>query len=99
MVDLCPGGYHTVMVRRTRDGQTFGDIYREQYRQTSSTWSARVLRAVSPFLLLFAVLNHRRGAAVMIAIGAVGIVMIGAAVVLSRRHPSGGPSAGRVPLD
>ncbi len=87
------------MMRRTPDGQTFGDIYREQYRQTSSTWSARLLRTVSPFVLLFAVLNHRRGPAVMIVVGLVGVVMIGAAIVIGRRHPTGGQNVGRVPSD
>jgi hypothetical protein len=86
-------------MRRTRDGRSFADIYREQYRQTSSTWAARLLRAVSPFVLLFAVLSHGRGATVMIVVGGVGIAMIVAAGILGRSRAHAEPSADRAPAD
>jgi hypothetical protein len=66
---------------------TFGQIYREQYRQVSSSRTSKAFRFVTPLVLLIGAVVFRHSVMVAIIMGGLAILILAGVVIWSRiRH-------------
>ena len=76
-----------------RPRPSFRDVYREQYREISSSKTSRAFRIVAPVVLLIGALIALRASVVFtIVLAALAVVCFVAALVLSRRQRRGSRS-------
>lgn len=69
---------------------TFGQIYRQQYRQVSSSRTSRAFRIISPVVLLVCAVFLRHSPVVSITLGGVAVLLIAGVIVWNRMHRDGG---------
>ena len=67
-------------------GSGFKDIYREQYRQVSTSRTSQVFRFVGPVIAIAVVLLSRHNAVLQIVFGALAVLLFVGGIVLSRRQ-------------
>jgi len=71
---------------------TFGQIYRQQYRQVSAGKTSRAFRIIFPLtLLIVAIFVH--SLVVSIVLGALAVVLLTAVIVWSRKQSRDGRAA------
>jgi hypothetical protein len=68
---------------------TFGQIYREQYRQVSSSRTSKAFRFVTPLVLLIGAVVFRHSVMVAIIMGGLAILILAGVVIWSRIHHQG----------
>jgi hypothetical protein len=68
---------------------TFGQIYREQYRQVSSSRTSKAFRVITPLVLLIGAVVFRRSVMVAIIMGGLAILILAGVVIWSRIHHQG----------
>jgi amino acid permease len=64
----------------------FRQVYRQQYREISSSKPSRALRFITPVVVLVVAIFGFHSAVVSIALGALAVILFAVAVVLSRRQ-------------
>jgi hypothetical protein len=68
---------------------TFGQIYRQQYRQVSSSRTSKAFRFITPLVLLIGAVVFRHSVMVAIIMGALAILILAGVVIWSRIHHQG----------
>ena len=68
---------------------TFGQIYRQQYRQVSSSGTSKAFRFITPLVLLIGAVVFRHSVMVAIIMGALAILILAGVVIWSRIHHQG----------
>jgi hypothetical protein len=68
---------------------TFGQIYRQQYRQVSSSRTSKALRFITPLVLLIGAVVFRHSVMVAIIMGGLAILILAGVVIWSRIHHQG----------
>jgi hypothetical protein len=68
---------------------TFGQIYREQYRQVSSSRTSKAFRFITPLVLLIGAVVFRHSVMVAIIMGGLAILILAGVVIWSRIHHQG----------
>lgn len=68
---------------------TFGQIYRQQYRQISSSKTSRAFRIISPVVLLLCAVFLRHSPVVSITLGAVAVLLVAGVIAWSRMQRHG----------
>ena len=68
---------------------TFGQIYRQQYRQVSSSRTSKAFRFITPLVLLIGAVVFRHSVMVAIIMGALAILLLAGVVIWSRIHHQG----------
>ena len=68
---------------------TFGQIYRQQYRQVSSSRTSKALRFITPLILLIGAVVFRHSVMVAIIMGGLAILILAGVVIWSRIHHQG----------
>jgi Flp pilus assembly protein TadB len=74
-------------VSRPSQRQTFGEVYREQHREVTSSRTSKVFRVLTPLLFLavaIGLITISSVGAVVIAV--VGVALLVAAILLGRRE-------------
>ena len=79
---------------KTPQGQTFGDIYHQQYRQIRGSTASKVSAVLFPLSVLGAIVLRGRGPWVAIILGAVAVVLFAITAVLTHRAHRAGLSPG-----
>lgn len=68
---------------------TFGQIYRQQYRQVSSSRTSKAFRFITPLVLLIGAVVFRHSVMVAIIMGGLAILILAGVVIWSRIHHQG----------
>jgi drug/metabolite transporter (DMT)-like permease len=68
---------------------TFGQIYRQQYRQVSSSRTSKAFRFITPLVLLIGAVVFRHSVTVAIIMGGLAILILAGVVIWSRIHHQG----------
>jgi hypothetical protein len=68
---------------------TFGQIYRDQYRQVSSSRTSKAFRFITPLVLLIGAAVFRHSVMVAIIMGGLAILILAGVVIWSRTHHQG----------
>jgi hypothetical protein len=68
---------------------TFGQIYREQYRQVSSSRTSKAFRFITPLVLLIGTVMFRHSVMVAIIMGGLAILILAGVGIWSRTHHQG----------
>lgn len=63
---------------------TFGQIYRQQYRQVSSSRTSKAFRFITPLVLLIGAVVFRHSVMVAIIMGGLAILILAGVVIWSR---------------
>jgi hypothetical protein len=68
---------------------TFGQIYREQYRQVSSSRTSKAFRFITPVVLLIGAVVFRHSVVAAIIMGGLAILILAGVVIWTRTHRQG----------
>jgi hypothetical protein len=68
---------------------TFGQIYRQQYRQVSSSRTSKAFRFITPLVLLIGAVLFRHSVVAAIIMGGLAILILAGVVIWSRIHHQG----------
>jgi O-antigen/teichoic acid export membrane protein len=68
---------------------TFGQIYRQQYRQVSSSRTSKALRFISPLVLAICAVLLRHTAVAAVILGALAVLLLAGLVIWGRIHRRG----------
>jgi hypothetical protein len=68
---------------------TFGQIYRQQYRQVSSSRTSKAFRFITPLVLLIGAVVFRHSVMVAIIMGGLAILILAGVVIWSCIHHQG----------
>jgi hypothetical protein len=68
---------------------TFGQIYRQQYRQVSSSRTSKAFRFITPLVLLIGAVLFRHSVVAPIIMGGLAILILAGVVIWSRIHHQG----------
>lgn len=78
---------------KTPQGQTFADIYHQQYRQIRGTTASKVSAILFPLSVVGAVVLRSRGPWVAVVLGVVAVILFFITAVLTRRAHRAGTTA------
>jgi hypothetical protein len=68
---------------------TFGQIYREQYRQVSSSRTSKAFRFITPVVLLIGAVVFRHSVVAAIIMGGLAILILAGVLIWTRIHHQG----------
>jgi hypothetical protein len=68
---------------------TFGQIYRQQYRQVSSSRTSKAFRFITPVTLAISAVLFRHTAVAPVILGALAVLLLAGLVIWSRIHHRG----------
>jgi len=71
---------------KTPQGETFGQIYHEQYRQQKGTTASKISGASVPLIILLGLFGHHLGPVFTFSMLGLGLVLLIATVLLTRRQ-------------
>jgi Flp pilus assembly protein TadB len=78
---------------------SFGQIYRQQYRQVSSSRTPRAFRIITPVVLLVAAVFLYHSPVIAIVLGALAVLSLAAVIIWSRKQQHNAANQGDMASD